>query len=49
MRQIDLQLAFLGACPVAEDLQDQTGPVDHLGLQAAFQVPLLNGRQRDDR
>ena len=46
MRQLDLQHALARARPVAEDLQDQPGAVQHLGLPGSFQVALLDRRQR---
>jgi hypothetical protein len=45
MRQIDLKATFLGPCPVTEYLKDQTGTVDHFGLETAFKVTLLNRRK----
>ena len=51
MRQLDLQRAFARGRPLAEDVQDQAGAVDHLAGPGAFQVALLHRRQRgiDDR
>ena len=44
MRQLDLQPAFLGARAAAEDLEDQAGAVEHLGVPGALQVALLDWR-----
>ena len=45
-RQFDLQAAFTRPGAGAEDFQDQSGAVDHLGFQAAFEIALLDRRQR---
>lgn len=45
LRQLDLQLAFMAARTLREDVQDQPGAVDHAPLQVALQIALLTGRQ----
>src|SRR5690349_15139898 len=37
MGKLDLQLAFGGGRPFAENLEDQPGPVDHLGADFLFE------------
>ncbi len=44
-RQFDLQPALARAGPATEDLQDQAGPVDHLGLPRLLQIALLHRRE----
>ncbi len=43
--KLDLQLTLMRACALGEDIQDQTGPVNHATLQLTLQVALLTGRQ----
>ena len=43
--QLDLQAAFMRAGARAEDLQDQPGAVDDLGLQRLLEIALLHRRQ----
>src|SRR5690606_4056514 len=43
--QLDLQLALVGTGALGEDIQNQTGTVDHPALQFALQVTLLAGGQ----
>ncbi len=44
-RQLDLQAALLGLGAGAEDLEDQTGPVDDLAFPGALEITLLDRRQ----
>jgi len=41
--QLNLQLAFVSAGVAAEDVENQSGAVDYLGLERFFQVSLLGG------
>jgi hypothetical protein len=46
VRVLDLQRAFAGARAPAENFQDQTGAIEHLGAPRPFQIALLHRRQR---
>ena len=46
LRQFDLQLAFMAARALGEDVEDQPGAVDHAALEELLQVALLARRQR---
>ncbi len=41
LSQLDLQLAFVGACALGEDIEDKTGTVEHTALERTFEVALL--------
>src|SRR5262245_9434219 len=43
VRKFHLQSALAGECPLAEDLQDQAGSIEHLAVPRAFQIALLDG------
>ena len=45
-RQLHLQAPFPRARPRAEDLKDQGGPVQHLDAPRAFEIALLDRRER---
>ena len=44
--QLDLQTAFSGRRAFTEDLEDQTGAVDYLGVERLFEIFLLDGSER---
>jgi hypothetical protein len=46
MGELDLQPAFGSGRALAEYLEDQAGPVDHLGLCAILEILLLDRRDR---
>ena len=46
MREFDLQRTFLGLGAAAEDFQDQSGAVEHLGVPGLLEIALLDRRQR---
>ena len=43
--EFHLQLAFVGACALRKDIQDQAGPVDHATIEFALKVSLLGRTQ----
>ena len=45
MREFHLKTTFRRSGPLAEDFENETGPVDHLDANLVFQVPLLDGTQ----
>lgn len=46
LRQLNLQLTFMGTRPLGEDIQNQPGAIDDAALAQTFQVALLRWRQR---
>src|SRR5262249_35637203 len=46
MRMLDLQRAFAGAGALAENLQNETGAVEHLRVPRLLEIALLHGRDR---
>ena len=45
LRQLHLKLAFAGARPPRENVQDELGAVQHLHVQRLLQIALLRRRQ----
>jgi hypothetical protein len=43
--QFDLQLAFMGTRALGEDIENQTGTVEHATLENTFEVAFLTGRE----
>jgi hypothetical protein len=41
LSKLDLQSAFVGACSTSEDIQDEGGAVDNLGIYCTLQIALL--------
>ena len=46
LRQLHLQLALEGLRTLREDIQYQSGTIEHPALQFAFEIALLRRRQR---
>ena len=46
MRKLDLEATLAGLCATAEDLENQSGAVQHLGVPGPLEVALLDRRQR---
>ena len=45
LRQFDLQLAFMVFGALGEDIQNQTGAINHAALETLLQITLLSGRK----
>ena len=45
LRQLHLQTAFVGTRPLGENIQNQTGAVEHAAFHRALQVAFLAGAQ----
>ncbi len=48
LRELDLQLAFVAARALREDVEDQAHTVDDAATELLFEVALLRGRQAHD-
>jgi len=46
LRQFDLQFAFVRACALREDVEDQSGAINDPTLRELLEVALLDRRQR---
>lgn len=45
LRELDLQLAFVAAGALREDIEDQARAIDHAPVQRLLQIALLGGRE----
>ena len=46
MGELDLQAPFPGSRPLAEDLENEPGAVEHLDVPGGLEIALLHGRER---
>jgi hypothetical protein len=46
LRELDLQLAFMGARALREDVEDQSRAIDDAALGELFEIAFLHGAQR---
>jgi hypothetical protein len=46
LRKLDLQLAFMRARALGEDIEDQPGAIDHATLRELLEIALLHRRKR---
>jgi len=45
LRELDLQLAFMGACALGENIENQTSTIQHPTLQGFLEIALLTWAQ----
>ncbi len=45
LRELHLQLAFVAARPLGEDIEDQLAAVNHANFESIFQIALLRRRK----